>query len=177
MVPSQGSSPQGPARRSNVKGDFEMRKPLVLLSVLGLAGALYAADSFSGTWKLNLAKSKYEPGPAPKETIVTVVEGKSLTDVTVTGTDENGKPIATHMTHPTDGGAVKFVEGAPTDGSTESVKQLNANTREITIMQGGKVVATEHITVSADGKTMQIVAKGTSPSGKPFANVEVFEKQ
>ena len=154
-----------------------MRKLFVLLSALGLASALYAADSFSGTWKLNLAKSKYEPGPAPKETIVTVQEAKDVTDVTATGTDENGKPFSTHMTHPTDGGPVKFVEGGPTDGSTESVKQVNANTRNVTVMQGGKVISTEHITVSADGKTMQIVAKGTSPNGKPFSNVEVFEKQ
>ena len=154
-----------------------MRKLLVLLSALGLAGALYAADSFSGTWKLNPAKSKYESGSAPKETTVTVAEGNGITDVTVAGTDGNGKPIATHMTHPTDGGPVKFVEGGPTDGSTESVKQLNANTRNVTIMQGGKVVSTEHITVSADGKTMRIVAKGTSQAGKPFTDVEVFEKQ
>jgi len=154
-----------------------MRKLLLLLSALGLAGALYAADSFSGTWKLNPAKSKYESGPAPKETTVTVTEGNGITDVTVAGTDGNGKLIATHMTHPTDGGPVKFVEGGPTDGSTESVKQLNANTRDITIMQGGKVVSTEHITVSADGKTMRIVAKGTSQGGKPFTDVEVYEKQ
>jgi hypothetical protein len=154
-----------------------MRKLLVLLSALGLAGALYAADSFSGTWKLNLSKSKYDPGPAPKETIVTVQEANGITDVTATGTDENGKPFSTHMTHPADGGPVKFLEGGPTDGSTESVKQVDANTRNVTIMQGGKVVSKEHITVSADGKTMQIVAKGTSASGKPFSNVEVFEKQ
>jgi hypothetical protein len=154
-----------------------MRKFLVLLSALGLAGALYAADSFSGTWKLNLAKSKYEPGPAPKEATVTITEAKGLTDVAATGIDGNGKPITTHVTHPTDGGPVSFVEGGPTNGSTESVKQVNANTRNVTVMQGGKVISTEHITVSADGKTMQIVAKGTSPDGKPFSNVEVFDKQ
>jgi hypothetical protein len=154
-----------------------MRKLVVLLSALGLAGALYAADSFSGTWKLNAAKSKYESGPAPKEQTVTVQESKGITDVTVAGTDASGKPITTHMTHPTEGGPVKFLEGAPTDGSTESVKQINANTRHITITQGGKAVGTEQVTVSADGQTMRIVAKGTSASGKPFTDVEVYEKQ
>jgi len=154
-----------------------MRKLLVLLSAFGLASALYAADSFSGTWKLNVAKSKYESGPAPKETTVTLTEGNGITDVTVAGTDGSGKPIATHITHPANGGSVKFLEGGPTDGSTESVKQLDANTRNVTTMRGGKVVSTEHITVSADGKTMRIVAKGTSQEGKPFTNIEVFEKQ
>jgi len=154
-----------------------MRKLLVLVSALGLAGALYAAGSFSGTWKLDNAKSKFESGPAPKETTITVQEGKGITDVTVTGTDGSGKPVATHMTHPTNGGPVKFLEGGPTDGSTESVKQISANTRHLMVMQGAKEVATERITLSADGTTMRIVVKGLLPSGKPFTDAEVFNKQ
>jgi hypothetical protein len=155
-----------------------MRKLVVLLFALGAAGALYAAaDSFSGTWKLNSAKSKYESGPAPNEQTITVEESKGMTDVTVTGTDASGKPVTVHMTHPTEGGPVKFLEGAPTDGSTESVKQVNANTRHITTMRGGKVVESEQITLSADGKTMRIVAKGTSESGKPFTDVAVYDRQ
>jgi len=35
-----------------------MRKTMLFLAVLGLAGSLWAADPFVGTWKLNLAKSK-----------------------------------------------------------------------------------------------------------------------
>jgi len=154
-----------------------MRKLLVLLFALGLAGALYAAGPFTGTWKLDTAKSKFESGPAPKETTITVREDKGMTDVTVTGTDGSGKSLATqHMTHPTSGGPVKFLEGGPTDGSTESVKQVNANTRHLTSMKGGKIVATEEITLSANGKTMRILAKGTTPNGKSFTDVEVFEK-
>src|SRR5215475_8820466 len=30
----------------------------------------FAADMFSGTWKLNLEKSSYDPGPPPKEPTV-----------------------------------------------------------------------------------------------------------
>ena len=30
------------------------------------ASGAFAADVFSGNWKINLAKSKYVPGPAPK---------------------------------------------------------------------------------------------------------------
>ena len=40
---------------------------VVMLSVVALtATAVMAADNFSGTWKLNVAKSKYSPDPAPK---------------------------------------------------------------------------------------------------------------
>jgi hypothetical protein len=39
---------------------------LALISVLALTAVVFAADNNVGTWKLNLAKSKYSPGPAPK---------------------------------------------------------------------------------------------------------------
>ena len=45
----------------------------VLLFVgLALAVTAAVADQHSGTWKMNPAKSKYSPGPAPKSTTVKV---------------------------------------------------------------------------------------------------------
>ena len=38
----------------------------VALSFVLVVPAFAQADSQVGTWKLNLAKSKYSPGPAPK---------------------------------------------------------------------------------------------------------------
>ena len=50
-------------------------KTLVSMSaaVIWLAAAsfLHAGDPALGTWKLNVAKSKYSPGPAPKSSTVT----------------------------------------------------------------------------------------------------------
>ena len=50
-------------------------KTLVSISaaVIWLAAAsfVYAADPSLGTWKLNVAKSKFTPGPAPKSGTVT----------------------------------------------------------------------------------------------------------
>ena len=43
----------------------------VLIGVLAASLTLCAADMLSGTWKLNTAKSKYSPGPAPKSNTVT----------------------------------------------------------------------------------------------------------
>ena len=39
---------------------------LVLCAIVLVATAAQAADNFLGTWTLNIAKSKYDPGPAPK---------------------------------------------------------------------------------------------------------------
>jgi hypothetical protein len=42
------------------------RSRRVLSLILGSAFAVWAADPVLGTWELNVAKSKYDPGPAPK---------------------------------------------------------------------------------------------------------------
>jgi hypothetical protein len=43
--------------------------------------------------------------------------------------------------------------------------------------RGGAVVATGTLTVSEDGKTLTYRGQGTDAQGKPFNNVQVFEKQ
>jgi hypothetical protein len=50
-----------------------------------LAGAAFAqaADSKVGTWKLNVAKSKYSPGPAPKSGTSRIEAAGAGTKVTV----------------------------------------------------------------------------------------------
>jgi hypothetical protein len=157
-----------------IRRRIHVRNLLVVLSVLGLAGVLYAAGPFTGTWKLDTAKSKFESGPAPKEQTINVQENGDTTDVTVMQTDANGKSQTTHETHPTKGGPITFLEGGPTDGSTASVKEISASARRLTTMHGGKIVETEQITTT--GKTMRIVAKGETSDGKAFTDVEVFEK-
>ena len=42
------------------------KRSLAVFAMLLLAVAAQAADNYLGTWTLNVAKSKYDPGPAPK---------------------------------------------------------------------------------------------------------------
>lgn len=39
---------------------------VVMVGALALASGARAADTMSGTWKLDVAKSAYSPGSAPK---------------------------------------------------------------------------------------------------------------
>jgi hypothetical protein len=48
--------------------------------------------------------------------------------------------------------------------------------RSSTFKKDGKVVATNTRTLSADGKTLTIVSKGTTPDGKPRTDTQVFEQ-
>ena len=46
---------------------------------LGVATAAQAPDPLVGTWKLDVAKSTYKPGPAPKSaTVVIDAAGKGI---------------------------------------------------------------------------------------------------
>ena len=75
-----------------------MVKKLVLgLTLLSFAGRLLAADAFTGTWKLNVAKSKFAPGTEVKELTVVVAEQGANLAVTATGTAGDGKPILSEI--------------------------------------------------------------------------------
>src|ERR1700680_4001582 len=81
----------------NVSTLVARRVVICILAAFVLATALPQAGFAQGnpdvgTWKLNLAKSKYTPGPAPKSlTMNSEAVGQGLR-VTFVGTDAEGKP-------------------------------------------------------------------------------------
>jgi hypothetical protein len=154
-----------------------VKKLVIGLMVLSFTGTLLAADAFTGTWKLNVSKSKFAAGTEVKElTAVLAEEGANLV-VTVKGTTGDGKPIAVKYTFPAKGGAVTYAEGAPTSGATVTAKRVNASTLDSTSSLKGKEVSSTHAVVSADGKTVTRVVKGADAQGKAFQSTEVYERQ
>jgi hypothetical protein len=155
-----------------------MRKKLMLgLALVGFTATLLAADAFTGTWKLNVAKSKLTPGTEVKEITVVVAEEGANLAVAVKGTAGDGTPISVKYTLPAKGGPVSYTEGAPPSGATATTKRVNATTIDSTSSQNGKEVGSTHTVVSADGKTLTRVVKGMDPQGKPYQNTEVYERQ
>ncbi len=52
-----------------------MRKILILASIviaIALTAAAFGADNSLGTWKVNVARSKYSPAPLPVKAITSV---------------------------------------------------------------------------------------------------------
>jgi hypothetical protein len=155
-----------------------MVKKLVLaLTVLSFTGTLVAADAFTGTWKLNVAKSKYAAGMEVKDVTVVVAEEGANLVVTVKGTAGDGKPISVKYTFPAKGGAVNYTEGAPASGATVTSKRVNASTIDSTSSLNGKEVGSTHAVIAADGKTVTRVVKGADAQGKAYQNTEVYERQ
>ena len=142
---------------------------LVLLS-LAMSLALVAADSqFTGTWKLNVAKSKFSPGPAPKSFTVTIQpDGK----VAVEGVEASGEPISWSYTP--NGDAPATITGLP-DSSVIEKKIDDRNIEHTWKMNGGS--STGHGVLSKNGKTMKYTLTGTNAKGEAIHNVEIFERQ
>jgi hypothetical protein len=147
----------------------------MLVGVLAVSLTATAADSCSGTWKMNTQKSTYDPGPAPKNLMVVVECDDSNYKIDATGTDGDGKPLHVQYTAKFDGKDYPAT-GSPNVDSV-SVKRVDANTIETLQKKDGKVVMTVTSKVSKDGKTRTSTWHGKTAEGKDVHNVVVFDKQ
>jgi hypothetical protein len=142
---------------------------------LGLVGSLLAADPFVGTFKLNLAESKWPSSPPKELTFVVASQGGDYL-VTGTGTEADGKPISLKFTYPKKGGPVAYTEGGPPSGTSVTSKKTDDYTLDFTTTLDGKVVEILHCVVTKDGKTITNTGKGTDAQGNPD-RVEVYHRQ
>jgi hypothetical protein len=155
-------------------------RTLVFGSLLAIATPIaavsaQAGDPVIGTWELNVAKSKYTPGPAPKsETRTYTAAAKGFT-FSSKGVDAQGNPTNVTFAAPLDGKYHPMI-GSPTADSI-MLKRIDANTTESTQKKGAKVVTTTTRVISKDGKTLTTTSKGTDAAGKPTSAVMVFDKK
>jgi hypothetical protein len=151
-------------------------KALMVGAVLAIgSGTALAADAVAGTWKLNLAKSTFSPGPAPKSQSRTYVESAQGMEVTVKTTAADGKESTTTIVFKDDGKSYP-VSGNP-DFDAVSAKRVDALTLNSTQTKAGATVGTAVRKVSKDGKTMTFTQKGTHANGGKFEDVSVYDKQ
>ena len=149
-------------------------------TLIGLAITTIAAlgaDNTIGTWKLNMAKSKFTPGPSPvKSLTITREASDGGVKVTVSGERADGTPANSSYTLKYDGQEVQVAGNAPYD--TIAVKQVDANTlTDERKKTGTQYRATGRTVISKGGGTYNATIKGTDADGKPFTNVMVFDKQ
>ena len=154
-------------------------RPVILAAALAALGTVdltaQAADPLVGTWELSIAKSTYNPGPAPRsETRTYVVVGEEI-KATSKGVDADGTPTSGQWTVNYDG-KDRPETGSPVSDAL-SLKRIDAFTAEFTQKKAGKVVATGTRVISKDGKVMTITTKGTNEKGQAFNDVQVFDKR
>ena len=148
----------------------------ILIGAIAASVTLTAADVISGTWKLNTAKSKYSPGPAPKNTTVTISMDGDWVVSKAQGVDSDGKPFTSSNRYKFDGKEYPY-KTTLVDG-TISIKRIDDFQSEAAIKgKGGKGSTTSKAVISKDGKTRTLTTMGTNAEGKPVNNVVVYDRQ
>jgi hypothetical protein len=151
-----------------------MRLLKMLAVVLAISLSLFAAESpFSGTWKLNLAKSKLTP-PVPKSDIAVVDADENGLKLNEDVIDDKGQPLKISWEAKFDGNDYP-VTGDPSSDSI-SYQRVNANTLKGKAKKDGKVATDATIVVSKDGKVTTVNYTDYS-QGKPAKGTAVYEKQ
>jgi len=143
---------------------------IVLSSAVGLA-----AENWLGTWTLNVAKSKYKPGPGPKS--LTLKFEATADGIKLTSDGVNAEGEATHGEYVSkfDGTDVPW-SGNP-DADTASAKKIDDNNYENIWKKDGKTTITAKAGVSKDGKTLNITQTGTDSKGRTVKNKVVYDRQ
>lgn len=152
--------------------------------ILGMAAVIFATsmpnvvaqskDSRMGTWKLDVEKSKYSPGPAPKSLTITFEPAGKGVKLTTQQVNADGSTAATEYTANYDGKDYSL-KGSPS-ADTTSLKKIDARTVLRTDKKDGKAVATLRSVLAKDGKTYTVTVKAKTPKGEPVNNTLVFER-
>jgi len=106
-----------------------------------LHSTVWAADPVLGTWNLNLAKSTYKPGPAPKSQTRIYEAHPQGVKVTIKTIDAEGK--STSIEHPVnyDGKEHPVTGSSQTDAI--ALEKIDEYTSEATLKHAGKVIGSK----------------------------------
>jgi len=129
-----------------------------------------------GTWKMNIAKSKFSTGTGFKSATSRIepVPGgvrHSVDSVYADGTTRKYGYTTTY-----DGKDVPVTGNSPY-GDTTALTRIDERTTRTVYKSKGTVTVIQVSVVSADGKTRTVTSKGTNPAGQTVDNLSVYDRQ
>jgi hypothetical protein len=145
----------------------------ILVGLVSVTAVAQSKDPLVGTWKLNVAKSTGLTYKSGTSRIEPAGAGVKFT-VDLVGTDGTVNKWAFTANYD---GKDNPVSGKSPYGDTVALERVDANTTRIISKLAGKVVTTQTIVVSADGKTRTTTTKGTDAKGQKIDSVSFYEKQ
>jgi hypothetical protein len=151
----------------------------IVACLVWLSGAHVGAqnDPLVGTWKLNLSKSMYDPGPAPQSSTQKYESvGKDSYKITRDSVDASGKATHGESRIDFDGKEHSAPNGAADSGSIMD-RRIDTYNLEGMSMKAGKLTRVFFRFISQDGKTLTFKTLGVDGSGKWSSNVELFDRQ
>jgi hypothetical protein len=155
------------------------RRILCLAAALAVAFTLGARaadakDPLEGSWLLNVEKSTFKVAPGPKGQTRTYSLHDGIEKMTARGVSWDRKPTLVQYEARYDGKDYDMTGSL--GGDKISLRRIDANTTESSQKRGGKVVIVATRTVSADGKTLTVVSKGTTAEGQTIDSTLIFER-
>jgi len=153
-------------------------KLALFVIVVAFGSSLYAQDAddpILGAWKLNLSKSKYIPGPAPRSQTRVYRRTPNGIFVTIETVDANGRKQPTIEFEEKYDGKEYPIKGSEI-GDALVLKRINNYLSEATMKHGGMVVATTRRIVTDNGKTLMLIYQEASYD-RPVDNIIVYDRQ
>lgn len=150
---------------------------ILALAAVACAPAFAQTNPAVGTWKLNLEKSSYNPGPAPKSLTRTLEAQGNNVKYSFEGVSAEGTGVTYSFTATFDGKESPITGSMPGGADSISIKRIDANNFESTLTKAGKVIGTAKSEISKDGKVTTVTAQGTNADGQPMTSSAVYDKQ
>lgn len=154
-------------------------KHTLLASVLVVAGSsLVLAQTPSvmpGQWTLDVAKSRFSPGPAPKSQHAVLTAIPNGIRTVADRVEADGKKVHFEWDGTFDEKDRPVIGDPARD--TVSVKKIDDYTIEVTNKKAGKVTTVLRAVYAKDGKSRTETTTGTNAGGKAVKNVTYWTKQ
>jgi hypothetical protein len=131
-------------------------------------------DPIIGTWKLNLSKSKYIPGPPPRTETRTYKQTSNGIFCTIDRTDGSGKRLPPIEFSEKYDGQEYPVKGSSV-GDALVLTRINDYLSEATMKHAGMVVATTRRIITDNGRTLMLIYQETSTE-HPVDNIIVYDR-
>jgi hypothetical protein len=130
-------------------------------------------DQLVGAWRLDVAKSRYRPGPAPtSETRTYVRDGQNLLGV-IQRAFPDGRRQRIEYT-------ANYDREYPVIGTEDYdhvvLKRIDRYTSEAVLSHAGRVFGTARRVIAADGKSMTITFRRDSETGVSVLNVAYYNR-
>jgi hypothetical protein len=131
-------------------------------------------DPTDGIWDLDVAASKFDPGPGPKsQTRTYKADGKTIKMVATT-INADGKELHIDYAGAYDGKDYPVTSNPRVE--TIAQERIDFYTVKTKTKRGGKVTATTTRVISQDGKAMTITGTGTDEKVVAYNNTLVLRK-
>src|SRR4030095_15576325 len=142
---------------------------VVATAVLSQITPAQSADPWMGTWQVNVAKSKYSPGPAPKSgTHKWEPASGGGFKHSIDAIDAQGQSTHTEVVAKFDGKDYAIKGGQAS--ATRAYKRIDDRTFEATAKIDGKVTITIREVLAPDGKTKTATLSGKNAQGQAVNN-------